>query len=146
MNSTEKIMKLQELLKLAVSDLAELAANDPSYACHLCKYNYSDEFCPESRPCFVWEHSDEVRELTADSTSTGNEELFKLLDQIRNYYSATPGWDLFEEDVDKLIGRQRPHEAAADIIDMTNPARVVPECFANEKAIEAWNRRAENDD
>ena len=103
-------MNSTELLKLAVSDLEDFAANDPSYACHFCKYNYGDEYCPESKPCFVWEHADRVRELTTDSTS--NEELFKLLAQIRNYYSATPGWNLFEEDVDRLIGRQKPHEAA----------------------------------
>ena len=63
MNSTGKIMKLQELLELAVSDLEDFAANNPSYACHFCKYNYGDEFCPESRPCFVWEHIDKVKKI-----------------------------------------------------------------------------------
>lgn len=39
-----------------------------------------------------------------------NKEMKSLLSQIRNYYSATPGWDLFEADVDRLIGRQKTHE------------------------------------
>ena len=39
-----------------------------------------------------------------------NSKIKALLAQIRNYYSATPGWDLFEADVDRLIGRQKTHE------------------------------------
>ena len=64
--NNDKITKFQELLELAVSDLEDFAANYPDYACHFCKYNYGDEYCPEARPCFVWEHVDKVQELLGD--------------------------------------------------------------------------------
>jgi hypothetical protein len=51
-----------------------------------------------------------------------NEKIKALLAQIRNYYSATPGWDLFEEDVDKLIGRKKPHDNA-----ISGKLKVIPE-------------------
>lgn len=56
-----------------------------------------------------------------------NNSMKALLTQIRNYYSATPGWDLFEEDVNKLIGRQKPHESIEPATTRDTPLKVITE-------------------
>lgn len=55
-----------ELLKQVVKDIEDFAANDPEYACHYCKHNYGDGYCPKMRKCFVWEYADRVKRLIGE--------------------------------------------------------------------------------
>lgn len=56
-----------------------------------------------------------------------NNKIKALLAQIRNYYSATPGWELFEADVDKLIGRQKPHDSIESPANRDKAEKVILE-------------------